>query len=77
MKKVLITSAMGVGENEQATIEVGRGMKTLTIVKVGNDARPASDSDIKNVTAAIETALKGQSGVLVTHHAIQIETIMI
>jgi hypothetical protein len=45
----------------------------ILIVKVGNDDRPASDSDIKNVSDCLEEGFKNLPTIpftIVTHHAI-------
>lgn len=45
--------------------------KSILIVKLGTDDRPATEEDIKDMEESLLRAFK--NGVLVTHHAVQFE----
>lgn len=48
--------------------------KKLTIVKVGNDIRPATKENLTDVKKQIQRAIRGQDAIIVSHHAIDIQT---
>jgi hypothetical protein len=49
---------------------------TLLVVKVGNNDRPAEQTDIDAVAKAVREAIDGD-GILVTYHAVQFETVAV
>lgn len=51
-------------------------MKTLIFVRVGNDHRPASDENVKDVEKHVRDAMIGD-GIFVTHHAVDISVVHI
>lgn len=46
--------------------------KTILLCRVGNDARPACEEDIKDLKKCLADALKDPNGILVTHHAVEL-----
>ena len=51
--------------------------KTLLVVKVGTDDRPASEQDIENVQKSLLQILPKGSFCVVTHHAIDFQSVPI
>jgi hypothetical protein len=50
-------------------------LRPLLIVRVGDKHRPAGQADLDNMVESVMNAVKGGSGVLVTHHAVQFELV--
>lgn len=51
--------------------------KTLTLIKIGSANMPATEVDINDMTTKINAALKNAHPIIVTHHAVTIETVKI
>lgn len=69
-KEIIIING-ATGESKNYT--VSRDPRNYTIIKIGNDSRPAGPGDIEDLTKQLSANIHSKDTVLVTHHMIDVQ----